>query len=428
MCHSLYVKANGEIPCWDDVGEDHVLWSLNETPSLFHHEKLTRIRQSFLSGTVPFPSLCGNCAVRGCGTATGLKPTTMQVLHLEASYLCHLSCPQCIPAAARRQLKAPPYHMTPSMLEGLLTRLHVEGVHEILFVHLEGRGDPLASPYVYELLPIVKTYFPRAVTGATTHGSYPFDPRIVECGLDFLRVSVDGASAETYGKYRVGGNFKKVLKFLSDLQLHRRRSKNHVNVEWKYILFEWNDSDAEIERAAQFAAEMDVRLRFVLTHTPGRSVRFPNVASLKETIDRLAATASVETTFQLRTPEERSLDASCVVSEHVTSLIASALKLVQQHEEQPAMARLRSALNHESVECCDCRHRNCGALLQAHAEAILRAAAFPSTLSWLAAVCREYGLESLSTRFLWRYLELAPNAPDFDHVLQDLRRKEGLAV
>jgi hypothetical protein len=25
MCTSLYVKANGDIPCWDDVGESHIL-------------------------------------------------------------------------------------------------------------------------------------------------------------------------------------------------------------------------------------------------------------------------------------------------------------------------------------------------------------------------------------------------------------------
>jgi len=28
MCNSLYVKANGELQCWDDVGEDLILGTL----------------------------------------------------------------------------------------------------------------------------------------------------------------------------------------------------------------------------------------------------------------------------------------------------------------------------------------------------------------------------------------------------------------
>jgi hypothetical protein len=29
MCDSLYIKANGEMPCWDDVGESRVLRKLD---------------------------------------------------------------------------------------------------------------------------------------------------------------------------------------------------------------------------------------------------------------------------------------------------------------------------------------------------------------------------------------------------------------
>src|SRR4051812_27033581 len=119
MCHSLYVKANGEMPCWDDVGETLTLRRLDEAalqngaqPPIFYGPELQRIRKAFMSGEDPYPGMCDFCAVRGhSGLETSLRPRVMEVLHIEPSYLCHLSCPSCIPAKERRGLKTPPYHM-----------------------------------------------------------------------------------------------------------------------------------------------------------------------------------------------------------------------------------------------------------------------------------------------------------------------------
>src|SRR5207248_11755145 len=67
--------------------------------------------------------------------------------------------------------------------------------------------------------------------------------------LDLLRVSIDGAFPENYERYRVGGNLNTVLQFLKTLRIARRQHGRSLQVEWKYILFEWNDSDDEIRRA-----------------------------------------------------------------------------------------------------------------------------------------------------------------------------------
>lgn len=117
MCHSLYVKANGEMPCWDDIGETLTLRTLDEgalqenrESPIFHGVELQRIRQAFIDGHDPYPGLCDFCAVRGHSLIeANLRPRTMEVLHLEASYLCHLSCNSCIPASERRGLERPPY-------------------------------------------------------------------------------------------------------------------------------------------------------------------------------------------------------------------------------------------------------------------------------------------------------------------------------
>jgi hypothetical protein len=73
MCSSLYVRANGEVPCWDDVGEEQILRIVDaqvlpkEGSQLFHSPELQSIRQSFMHGQDPFPGLCERCAVHGQG-------------------------------------------------------------------------------------------------------------------------------------------------------------------------------------------------------------------------------------------------------------------------------------------------------------------------------------------------------------------------
>ncbi len=87
MCHSLYVKANGELPCWDDIGEELILGVLDtaelqsdSSRNIFNSPELQRIRQSFLSGKDPHPDYCKRCAVRGYGGGhDSLRPTTMEI-------------------------------------------------------------------------------------------------------------------------------------------------------------------------------------------------------------------------------------------------------------------------------------------------------------------------------------------------------------
>src|SRR5262245_42472879 len=93
MCHSLYVKANGEMPCWDDIGETLTLRTLDEKAlqaghdaPVFYGPELQNIRRAFMSGQDPYPGLCDFCAVRGHGGETTLHPREMEVLHIEPSY------------------------------------------------------------------------------------------------------------------------------------------------------------------------------------------------------------------------------------------------------------------------------------------------------------------------------------------------------
>lgn len=387
MCHSLYVKANGEMPCWDDVGEELILRTLNEgalrqhrEPAIFHGAQLEHIRRSFLEGREPHPGVCDRCAVRGHGSPPSeLHPRTMEVLHLEASYLCHLSCPQCIPARDRRNLKGAPYNMTPALLEGLLEQLRREGVERIGFIHFEGRGDPLVNPNLSELIALSKRHFPRAFVGVTTHCSYPYMPWIVSSGLDMLRVSIDGATTESYARYRVGGDFERTMEFLKQLRDDRIRHNSVVRVEWKYILFEWNDSDDEMRRAADLARDLQVHLTFVLTHSPGRSVRFKTSDEWRRHVLRVVPCCAIEETFQLQTTSQTSVP-SAVIAEHVAGLLSLALDRIRAGKESEAVHLIGDALKRDPG-VAELRSEHARDAVREALPTLLKDALFPSTLT-----------------------------------------------
>jgi ectoine hydroxylase-related dioxygenase (phytanoyl-CoA dioxygenase family)/molybdenum cofactor biosynthesis enzyme MoaA len=414
MCHSLYVKANGDLPCWDDVGEELVLGSIdvsrlmNAEQAIFYSPQLQHIRQSFLAGKDPHPEFCRRCAVRGYGGGhNSLRPETMDLLHVEASYLCHLSCPQCIPASVRRTLKAPPYHMSPRLLEGLLRQLRREGVRNIEVVHFEGRGDPLMNPQMPELIEVTKAAYPRAFTMVTTHGSYAYKPWIVQSGLDLLRVSIDGAFPKNYEQYRVGGNLATALQLFRDARDEKRRLGKSLQINWKYILFEWNDSDEEIAYAAQLATELDVQLQFVLTHTPGRSLRFRDLSTLKSKLSSIAPRALVETTFGLKDPGERLHGAQVVVAEEVTSLLWTCFDALAQNDQPAALSALKKALRYDPGFQSAEEYTDCRALLAASLQVVLSRARFPLTLSQMAAIAAKLGDRSAEIQLFRRYLQLA---------------------
>jgi wyosine [tRNA(Phe)-imidazoG37] synthetase (radical SAM superfamily) len=424
MCHSLYVKANGEMPCWDDIGETLTLRKLDEGTLLdsrelpiFQGTELQQIRQSFIAGRDPHPGLCDLCAVRGhTAIETTLHPRTMEVLHLEASYLCHLSCPQCIPTQERRSLKAPPYNMTPGLVQGLLRQLQREGVEHIRFIHFEGRGDPLVNPLLPELIESCRGHFPKSLIAVTTHCSYPYMPSLVRSELNVLRASIDGATPESYMKYRVGGNFERAIEFLRKLRDDRIRARSALRVEWKYILFEWNDSHSEMQRAVEMAKELQVHLTFMRTHTPGRSLRFRTDEELRQYVRQFAPGSAVEQTFPLRSASEAST--SAVIAEHVSALLSLAIERIRAGDHSDALGRLTEALKHDpgiSVSGIT----DIGEIVSKSLSQVLTNAQFPATLTWLAAVSREIGDSATSDTLLSRYLEVAPEAPDRNRILSD---------
>lgn len=176
-------------------------------------------------------------------------PTT---LILDPVTACNLECPFCPTGGGYGTIKKE--LLTPELFDRVVHHLQPELLEEVF---LYNWGEPFLNAHIHEYI----RFFSRA--GAYTEISTNFSmkdfdedflDRLVDSGLTELKVSLDGARQATYEKYRVGGNFDRVvgnMKRLAAVKKARRRSYPHVT--YRMLLNKHNQHD--VEEAAGIAEE-----------------------------------------------------------------------------------------------------------------------------------------------------------------------------
>ncbi|QQR74008.1 MAG: aminotransferase class III-fold pyridoxal phosphate-dependent enzyme [Holophagales bacterium] len=276
---SLYLRATGDLVCWDDAGNATVLQRFDATRDYAHEvwlgEPYEAVRRRLRDGRLPFPEVCARClALRARPTfgSDAVARRRIEVFQLEPSYHCSLDCPGCVPLAVRRH--APPQHLEAGRLDKILSDLERAGITVGAF-DFQGHGEPLLHPDVWGLARLVRSRFPASYLSMTTNAHGVVDPSRLAGSFDEIVCAIDGTVPETYLRYRIGGRFELAWRFLVDLAKARRATGSTPRVVWKYVLFAHNSSLAELEEARRRAVELGLdELRFVFTRNgpPAHSV------------------------------------------------------------------------------------------------------------------------------------------------------------
>lgn len=178
---------------------------------------------------------------------------------IDSSNICQLSCPVC-PTGMRK-------HDRPfgKAREELLTNLLNE-IGEYLFtINFFNWGEPFINSEVtfswieasrkMGIRSRVSSNLSLILSDAQIH-------RICTCGMHTLIVSLDGASEETYLKYRRNGNYERVIHNLTRIVEERRHlGGNGPRLIWQFLVFSHNEH--EIPLARRMAKEIGVdEIRF----------------------------------------------------------------------------------------------------------------------------------------------------------------------
>src|SRR5215510_1435711 len=191
-------------------------------------------------------------------------------LYIECTAACNISCNQacCAPETGITRTRQA------GMLDfDLFRRVVDEAGPSLVRIDFFNYGEAFLHKRAVEMCEYIKTRFPHIYLYTSTNGlalSEAQARRLVRSGIDEVTFSIDGASPETYAQYRQRGRFEVALANLRAMADEKRAAGRDLPfLNWRYILFKWNDSDAEMARARDLASEIGVdRLCWELTDHP----------------------------------------------------------------------------------------------------------------------------------------------------------------
>ncbi len=124
-------------------------------------------------------------------------------LAIESTAKCNLFCPMC----PRENIYFPPKDMEMPVFKKIID----EAKDTLEFAVPYGVGEPLLNPGIYDMLAYCRDAgVPTGISTNATILTEEMSRRLITSGLDYIIFAVDGATAETYAKYRKGGDFEKV--------------------------------------------------------------------------------------------------------------------------------------------------------------------------------------------------------------------------
>jgi hypothetical protein len=191
-------------------------------------------------------------------------------LYIECTAACNISCFQacCAPETGITRTRQA------GMLDfDLFTRVIDEAGPALGRIDFFNYGEAFLHKRAVEMCEYIKTKFPHIYLYTSTNGlAFTEDKvrQLAHSGIDEVTFSLDGASQEVYARYRQRGNLEKAIANLRALIDEKARNGRDVPfVNWRYILFNWNDHDEEMARAQQMAADLGVdRLCWEITDHP----------------------------------------------------------------------------------------------------------------------------------------------------------------
>jgi MoaA/NifB/PqqE/SkfB family radical SAM enzyme len=191
-------------------------------------------------------------------------------LYIECTAACNISCTEacCAPETGITRTRQA------GMLDfELFRRVVDEAGPALVRIDFFNYGEAFLHKRAIEMCEYIKTRFPNVYLYTSTNGLALNDAqsrRLVHSGIDEVTFSIDGATAATYVKYRQRGRFDLAIANLRAMADEKRRAGRDLPfINWRYILFTWNDSEAEMNQARELARDIGVdRLCWELTDHP----------------------------------------------------------------------------------------------------------------------------------------------------------------
>jgi MoaA/NifB/PqqE/SkfB family radical SAM enzyme len=179
----------------------------------------------------------------------GPKARPWRLLQVESALACNLKCIMCPWQKIASQLGGGAI-MQPDIWRAV--KPHLPRIQSVDFT---GGGEPLLQPHLEQW--VHDAHRAGCETGILTNALLLDEVRadaLIEAGIDWICVSMDGATAEIYDKIRRGSDFKRVCRNVAALD--RLRRGKHPKLMVNFVLMTINID--QVEEIVSLAARLGV--------------------------------------------------------------------------------------------------------------------------------------------------------------------------
>lgn len=182
-------------------------------------------------------------------------------LVLETGNICNLKCPLC--PTPTRENRIPKGQLTLENAKRIIDRFPL-----LYHINMSLWGEPFLNSEIFEIIKYAKS---KGVEVLVQSNLNVFDREkahnVIASGLDILQISLDGASQEPYEKYRVRGDFNRVIENIKLIkELQKEQNNFQTTIIWKMVVNKFNEH--EVEKAQKWAHDLGVKFLLVEIYTP----------------------------------------------------------------------------------------------------------------------------------------------------------------
>jgi MoaA/NifB/PqqE/SkfB family radical SAM enzyme len=245
--------------CQDYEGIGHIGdLRKNSFEEIFRGPAAQKLRDDLARGIMPIPT-CVRCGDFKRLPSRGATPPPVNLPHrgvlLENTVRCNVDCTGCARETAANLRVDKQLTMALGDMEQMGDLMNRLKMKQIFYLNL---GEPFLSPTIGQELPMLRKKNPDCRIVTSTNGILLNTDAKREAALNFSHIffSVHGITDEMSEKYMHRGNFTKAYEAMRAMAAYRNaRGLTQPILEWKYLLFNWNDHPKHIERAIEMARE-----------------------------------------------------------------------------------------------------------------------------------------------------------------------------
>ena len=175
------------------------------------------------------------------------------LLMVEPTNRCNLKCPMCPSGSGEltRTLGKLKLDLFSQIIDDI-------GDHLIL-IQFWNQGEPFLHEDLLDMVKLAKSKGIPTMTSTNGHflNSLEHVENIIDSGLDEIIVSLDGVDQTTYEKYRIGGNFQRVVNGIRKLSKAKEKHKTkRPLINLQFLVLKHNQH--QIDRLVKLAKELHV--------------------------------------------------------------------------------------------------------------------------------------------------------------------------